>query len=58
MLVIISDLHFVDGTAGEHDVPVDAFHIFFENLKSATERLKKKEKRGTRGQNCIPLRVF
>jgi len=44
MLVIISDLHFVDGTAGEHNIPVDAFHIFFENLKSAAERLKKKKR--------------
>jgi UDP-2,3-diacylglucosamine pyrophosphatase LpxH len=44
MLVIISDLHFVDGTAGEHNVPVDAFHIFFENLKSSAERLKKKKR--------------
>lgn len=44
MLVIISDLHFADGTAGEHNVPVDAFHIFFENLKSAAERLKKKRR--------------
>jgi len=44
MLVIISDLHFVDGTAGEHNVPVNAFHIFFENLKSAAERLKKKKR--------------
>ena len=44
MLVIISDLHFVDGTAGEHNVPVNAFHIFFENLKSAAEMLKKKKR--------------
>ena len=44
MLAIISDLHFVDGTAGEHNVPVGAFNIFFENLKSAAERLKKKKR--------------
>ena len=44
MFVIISDLHFVDGTAGEHNIPMDAFHVFFENLKSATERLKKKKR--------------
>jgi len=44
-LWIISDLHFVDGTAGEHNVPVDAFHIFFENLKSTAERLKKKKRK-------------
>jgi len=44
MLAIISDLHFVDGTAGEHNVPVGAFNIFFENLKSAAERLLKKKR--------------
>ncbi|MFO8163053.1 MAG: hypothetical protein ACQEQO_12520 [Thermodesulfobacteriota bacterium] len=44
MLVIISDLHFVDGTAGEHNVPVDAFHLFFENVKSTAERLLKRKR--------------
>ena len=44
MLAIISDLHFVDGTAGEHNVPVGAFKIFFENLKSDAERLLKKKR--------------
>jgi len=44
MLAIISDLHFVDGTAGEHNVPVGAFNIFFENLKSAAERLLEKKR--------------
>ena len=28
MLIFISDLHFVDGTAGEHNIPTDAFKIF------------------------------
>ena len=32
MLVFISDLHFVDGTAGEHNVPTDALKIFFEDI--------------------------
>ena len=42
MLIFISDLHFVDGTAGEHNVPTDAFKIFFENISSATDWLAKK----------------
>ena len=32
MLIFISDLHFVDGTAGEHNIPTDAFKIFFEDI--------------------------
>jgi len=32
MLVFISDLHFVDGTAGEHNPPPQAFEYFFEDL--------------------------
>jgi UDP-2,3-diacylglucosamine pyrophosphatase LpxH len=44
MLVIISDLHFVDGTAGEHNVPADAFTIFFEGLKGNVERLLRKNR--------------
>ncbi len=38
MLVAISDLHFVNGTAGEHNIPYEAFEdIFLENkyVKSA-----------------------
>jgi UDP-2,3-diacylglucosamine pyrophosphatase LpxH len=34
MLVFISDLHFVDGTAGEHNLPTRAFEYFFEDLVS------------------------
>ncbi|MCK9375292.1 MAG: hypothetical protein M0P73_03975 [Syntrophobacterales bacterium] len=34
MLVFISDLHFVDGSAGEHNPPVEAFEYFFEDLVS------------------------
>ena len=44
MLVFISDLHFVDGSAGEHNVPVDAFNILFESLKDTAERLIKKKR--------------
>ncbi len=32
MLVVISDLHFVDGTAGDHNVNCQAFKIFFEDI--------------------------
>lgn len=31
MLVVISDLHFVDGTAGQHNLPVEAFRTIFLN---------------------------
>lgn len=39
MLVFISDLHFVDGSAGEHNVPAEAFEIFFEDISWAAKRL-------------------
>ncbi len=42
MLVIISDLHFVDGSAGEHNVPTEAFHIFLEDIGWTAERLRKR----------------
>ncbi len=32
MLVFISDLHFVDGTAGQHNTPTKAFDYFFDDL--------------------------
>ena len=32
MLVFISDLHFVDGTAGEHNLSSRAFEYFFDDL--------------------------
>jgi UDP-2,3-diacylglucosamine pyrophosphatase LpxH len=39
MLIFISDLHFVDGTAGEHNVPTDAFKIFFEDIARTADSL-------------------
>jgi len=42
MVVFISDLHFVDGSAGEHNVPVDAFRIFFEDISGTVNWLVKK----------------
>ena len=39
MLIFISDLHFVDGTAGEHNVPTDAFRIFFEDIAGTADWL-------------------
>jgi len=41
MLIFISDLHFVDGTAGEHNVPTDAFKIFFEDIAGTADWLIK-----------------
>lgn len=32
MLAFISDLHFVDGTAGKHNLPSRAFDSFFDDL--------------------------
>jgi UDP-2,3-diacylglucosamine pyrophosphatase LpxH len=39
MLIFISDLHFVDGSAGEHNVPTDAFKIFFEDIAGTADWL-------------------
>ena len=39
MLIFISDLHFVDGTAGEHNVATDAFKIFLEDIAGTAARL-------------------
>jgi UDP-2,3-diacylglucosamine pyrophosphatase LpxH len=33
MLVFISDLHFIDGTAGSHNIKPKAFDYFFEDLR-------------------------
>jgi UDP-2,3-diacylglucosamine pyrophosphatase LpxH len=38
MLVFISDLHFVDGSAGEHNPPTKAFEYFFEDLVSIASK--------------------
>jgi UDP-2,3-diacylglucosamine pyrophosphatase LpxH len=42
MLVFVSDLHFIDGTAGEHNVPADAFRIFFANIAATAKRRRRK----------------
>ena len=34
MLVFLSDLHFVDGTAGAHNLPLEAFKILFADLQA------------------------
>ena len=44
MLIFISDLHFVDGTAGEHNIPWLAFEYFFEDLVSIATRPTNKGK--------------
>jgi UDP-2,3-diacylglucosamine pyrophosphatase LpxH len=41
MLVFISDLHFVDETAGKHNIPTEAFRIFFQDIAGNVERYKK-----------------
>jgi UDP-2,3-diacylglucosamine pyrophosphatase LpxH len=38
MLVFISDLHFVDGTAGEHNLSPRAFEYFFEDLEGIANK--------------------
>lgn len=42
MLIFISDLHFVDGSAGEHNVPVGGFKLFFESIAGKCDWLIKK----------------
>ena len=44
MLVFISDLHFVDGTAGEHNIPCRAFDYFFDDLVAIANRPTNKGK--------------
>lgn len=41
MLVFLSDLHFVDGTAGEHNLPLEAFEILFADLQAKAKDPKK-----------------
>ena len=43
MLVFISDLHFVDETAGKHNIPTEAFRIFFKDIAGIVECIKIKE---------------
>ena len=44
MLVVISDLHFVDATAGEHNLPVGAFKkVFLSNIISLAKKNKATE---------------
>ena len=45
MLVCISDLHFIDGTAGEHNVSLDAFRIFFEGIAGKAHWLKHQQRK-------------
>jgi UDP-2,3-diacylglucosamine pyrophosphatase LpxH len=44
MLIIISDLHFVDGTAGEHNLPVSAFeNVLFSDIITLARNKNAKE---------------
>lgn len=38
MLVLISDLHFVDGTAGQHNLSPRAFEYFFDDLAAIAHK--------------------
>jgi UDP-2,3-diacylglucosamine pyrophosphatase LpxH len=38
MLVFISDLHFIDGTSGSHNIKPKAFDYFFDDLKGIIEK--------------------
>jgi len=44
MLVFISDLHFMDETAGRHNIPAKAFKKFLENIKVHSDNTKSKNK--------------
>ncbi len=44
MIVFISDLHFVDETAGKQNIPTSAFELFLSNIKMHSEKTKNKEK--------------
>jgi UDP-2,3-diacylglucosamine pyrophosphatase LpxH len=37
MLIFISDLHFIDGTAGSHNIKPKAFDYFFEDVRGIIE---------------------
>jgi UDP-2,3-diacylglucosamine pyrophosphatase LpxH len=45
MLIFISDLHFVDGSAGEHNVPAEAFKVFFEDIAGICDWLGREGRR-------------
>ena len=45
MLIFISDLHFVDGTAGEHNVPASGFRLFFESIAAKCDWLERKKRK-------------
>jgi UDP-2,3-diacylglucosamine pyrophosphatase LpxH len=43
MLVIISDIHFVDETAGKHNIPTSAFDKFLNSIKVQADKAKAEE---------------
>lgn len=44
MLIAISDIHFVDGTAGEHNLPFSAFDsVFLSDIASLAKEKEAKE---------------
>lgn len=45
MLIFISDLHFDDGSAGEHNVPAEAFRIFLDDIGRTAKRLRAEKRK-------------
>ena len=45
MIVFISDLHFVDETAGKQNIPTSAFKLFLSDIKTHSEKTKNKNKK-------------
>ena len=44
MIVFISDLHFVDETAGKQNIPTSAFKLFLSNLETHSKKPRIKTK--------------
>jgi len=44
MLVFVSDLHFVDETAGKQNIPASAFKLFLSDIKTHSKKTKNKDK--------------
>ena len=38
MIAFISDIHFIDGSAGDHNLSPRAFNIFLDELKAQAAR--------------------
>ncbi|MCK5767593.1 MAG: hypothetical protein KAH35_04380 [Candidatus Atribacteria bacterium] len=45
MIVFISDLHFVDETAGKQNIPASAFKLFLSDIKTHAKKPRIKTRR-------------